>query len=137
MIVHLTRDELADYPVSAITLRGKEVQVDDSAADARRALANDAVKVLPVLDGEQYLGAVDRETLATAAGTETHVGALATGLLPIAAATTPTRDALEVLDAHGGSRLVVLQDDGATYLGLVCLRGDRQRLCLDSGRLGL
>lgn len=46
-----------------------------------------------------------------------------------------TRDELEALDAHGGTRLVVLQEDGATYVGLVCLRGDRERLCLDSERL--
>lgn len=137
MIVHFTRDELADFPVYATTLCGKALQVSDSSAEARRVFANQAVKVLPVLDGARYVGAVNREMVAMTPSTDMPVGALATHLLPTATAMTPTRDALATLDAHGGSRLVVLGDDGATYVGLVCLRGDRRRLCLDSDRIGV
>lgn len=137
MLVHLDRDEVAAFPASAITLRGKELQADDPAAAARALLARETVKVIPVLDGARYVGAVDSNVLACAAAENVPVGHLATSLLPVAAATAPTREALQALDADGGSRLVVLDEDGATYVGLVCLRGDRRRLCLDSGRLGL
>ena len=33
------------------------------------------------------------------------------------------------------SALVVLDEDEMTYVGLVCLRGDRHRLCVDTARL--
>ncbi len=137
MLVHLDRDEVAAFPAAAITLRGKELQVDEPAAAARPLLARSTVKVIPVLDGARYVGAVDRDVLAGAAGEDVPVGQLAAPLLPVAAATAPTREALQALDTHGGSRLVVLAEDGATYVGLVCLRGDRRRLCLDSERLGV
>ena len=59
---------------------------------------------------------------------------LARDLLPVATAATPALDALAILDAHGGTRLVVLDEDETTYVGLVCLRGDRRRLCVGRDR---
>jgi hypothetical protein len=38
-----------------------------------------------------------------------------------------------VLNAAGGDRLVVVADDGRTYVGLVCRRSDGLRLCVDAG----
>ncbi len=35
---------------------------------------------------------------------------------------------------HGGTRLVVVDEDDR-YLGIVCLREDRTRLCIDPARL--
>ena len=37
-----------------------------------------------------------------------------------------------MLDAHGPTRLVVLDVDRTTYVGIVCLRSDRERLCVDA-----
>ena len=34
--------------------------------------------------------------------------------------------------APGGRRLVVVGDDGTTYVGLVCLTSDRAHLCIDA-----
>jgi CBS domain-containing protein len=115
---------------------GKELQLDDTAGAARLLLARHAVKTIPVLDGRRYVGAVDRELLATV-GDDVPMHELATSsLLPTSAAATPAWDALAALDAHGGTRLVVLAADGETYVGIVCLRGDRDRLCVDA-RLAL
>jgi regulator of cell morphogenesis and NO signaling len=48
-------------------------------------------------------------------------------------ASTPAVEALAALDCAGARRLVVL--DGEAYVGLVCMRRDRVRLCVDSSNL--
>ena len=40
--------------------------------------------------------------------------------------------ALALLDADGGRRLIVLGDDGVSYVGVLCLRRDRTHLCVDA-----
>ncbi len=132
-IVHRTRADLATCPIAAaITTRGKELSIDDTVADARRLLAAHAVRVVPVLDGAAYVGAVDRDAIGADAPPSAAIGPLASPLLPTTTASTPAVEALAALDRDGGKRLVVLGDDRATYVGLVCLRGDRDRLCVDA-----
>ena len=130
----VTRNEITNRPVAALAVRGKELQLESTAGDARRLLASRAVKVVPVLSGRRYVGAVDREVLARASD-DVPVRTLARDLLPVATARTPAEEALAAPDVHGGTRLVVLDEDDATYVGLVCLRGDRRRLCVDRDRL--
>ena len=131
-IVHRTRSDLAACPISdAITTRDMELSVDDTVEDAHRLFAKRAVRLLPVLDGSTYVGAVDRDTIG-AADPSAAIGAFASALVPTALAETPATEALAALDRDGGKRLVVLADDGVSYVGLVCLRGDRERLCVDA-----
>jgi regulator of cell morphogenesis and NO signaling len=130
----VTRDRvsLAGCPIAdAITGPGKELSLDDTVAAARALFANDRVRVLPVLDGTTYLGAVDRGSIRDASD-GAAAASVATALLPTTLATTPAEEALAALDRHGSNRLVVLDSDRATYVGLVCLRSDRVRLCVDA-----
>lgn len=92
MIVHLDHEEPAAFPVAAITLRSKELRVHDPAAAAPLMLARDTVKGGSVLDGEPYVGTVDREIPAATPAEDTPIGALATALLPSATAAAPTRE---------------------------------------------
>jgi CBS-domain-containing membrane protein len=131
-LADLDRGQLGELPVAAIAVRGKELQLDDTVSEARQLLTGRAVKVLPVLDGQRYLGAVDRDLLAEAPGDDAPVRSLAEGVLPVVVSTMPARNALDVLDEDGGTRLVVLAEDAATYVGVVCLRGDRKSLCVDA-----
>lgn len=132
-IVHRTRTELAARPVAeAITARGKELSVADTAAVARGLFANHSVRVLPVLDGTAYIGAVDRDAIGDDVPAAAAILPFVADLLPTAVATTPTAEALAALDLDGSDRLVVLAADGATFVGLVCLRSDRERLCVDA-----
>ena len=127
-----SRHDLAALPVSAaITARGKELSATDTVADARRLFAHGSVQVLPVLDGPAYLGVVSRDAMRDDLHPETPVVALASRSLPTALAGTSSAEALAELDRTGGTRLVVLDGDG-TYRGLVCLRSDRERVCVDA-----
>lgn len=136
MITHLMRDEVADRPVADVTLPGKTLQGSELVSDARLLLKREAIKSVPVLAGGRYVGVIDRSSLD---GVEDGqpVGRLAVGSVPTVTVASTAGAALEMLDAHGSSRLVVLAEDNATYVGLICLRGDRRRLCIDTDRLGL
>jgi predicted transcriptional regulator len=132
-VSHLARRDLGPRTIGeAVTRRGKELRIGDTVATARRLFANESVQVLPVLDGRRYVGAIERETLPEHLSDDAPVEELAAPLLPTAAASTPATDALDALDASGATRLVVLAEDRATYLGIVCLRSDRERLCIDA-----
>ncbi len=130
--VQRSRGELAGVSIAdVVTGRGKELAVGDTVASARRLFENTSVQVIPVLDGANYVGAVDRGAVHSGISERAPIGSLARDVLPTCRAGTLAPVALDALDESGANRLVVLDDD-ETYLGLVCLRSDRQRLCVDA-----
>jgi CBS domain-containing protein len=131
-IVHADLLGVAERPVgSVITVRGKELPVGATVADARRVFASSSVQLIPVLDGTAYRGAVMRDDIAGAAD-EDPILRFAVSTPPTATASTPAGEALLALDETGGRRLVVLGDDGVGYTGLVCVTRDGARLCIDA-----
>ena len=132
-IIHRTRTELGKRPVAeAITTRGKELSPRDTVGVARQLFARQSVQLLPVLEGTTYIGALGWDTIGEEVPADTPVAGFVTRLAPTALATMPTDEALAALDLLGAKRLVVLGEDEATYVGMVCLRGDRERLCVDA-----
>jgi CBS domain-containing protein len=131
-IVHAGIAEVADRPVgSVITVRGKELPLGATVADARAIFESSSVQLIPLLDGQAYAGAVSRDDIAEAADDEPIAGHAAS-TPPTATASTSVAQALPVLDDAGGRRLVVLAEDGTTYAGLVCVTRDHSRLCIDA-----
>jgi CBS domain-containing protein len=134
------RSICAPWPRSVATTRGKELAVSDTVGAARRLFASHPVRALPVLDGTAYVGAVTQDAIDDAVPAAAPVLSFAADTLPTVVCDTPAPEALAELDRDGGKRLVVLGTDKATYVGLVCMRGDRKRLCVATwllGRLGL
>jgi CBS domain-containing protein len=130
------RAELTGRTIAAaITSRGKELSVADTVGAARRLLSRPAVRVLPVLDGTAYVGAVDRDAIPDEVDDAAAVVSVATAFVPTIPAAMPAELALAARDRRGENRRVVLDHDGFTYVGLVCVRSDRRRLCVDSGSL--
>lgn len=127
-----TRSALRGRPIAdALNRRGRELRVSSTAEEARALLENPSVTVVPVLDEDRYLGAVDSSALDTVAD-DTPLGPIARPLLPTAVATESAETAFARADEVGALRLVVLDEDGSTYRGLVCLRSDGVRLCVDA-----
>ena len=118
-------------PSAIVFLRPLGLRLD-TVAEARRLFAGSSVRVLPVLDGTAYAGTVSRDAIRDDHPPDTPVVAVASRSLPTALGGTPVADALAELDRTDGTRLIVLEDDGVTYRGLVCLRSDRVRLCVDA-----
>jgi CBS domain-containing protein len=114
-----------------ITVRGKELAAGATVADARALFASGSVQLIPLLDGEAYAGAVTRDDIAAADDAD-PISDHARSRPPVTTASASLADALAALNTDGGRRLVVLGDDRRTYIGLVCLHRDRQRLCIDA-----
>ena len=134
--VHRYRDAFDSQPVSAaIAPRGKELSVGDTVAAARRFFACHPVTVLPVLHGQAYVGVVTEGAIGEETDGSLPILPFVSDALPTSTCDTPAPDALAALDRHGARRLVVLAEDNSTYVGLVCMRGDRRRLCVLAGPL--
>jgi CBS domain-containing protein len=131
-IVHAGIADVAERPIgSVITVRGKELARGATVAEARAIFASGSVQLVPVLDAGAYVGALSRDDLRDAADAD-PVERYAVSTPPTAYASATVEEALPELDEDGGRRLVVLGDDGATYVGLVCLTSDRAHLCIDA-----
>jgi CBS domain-containing protein len=129
---HATVGDVADLPVSeVVTVRGKELAAEATVAAGRALFASSSVQLVPVLAGDRYAGSVTRDDLAGAAD-DAPIAALAHAGPPTTTASTPVREALAALGPDDGLRLVVLGDDDSTYVGLMCLHRDRERLCIDA-----
>ena len=131
-VAHIAVDELGDIPVAqAITVRGKELAADATVADAREVLASGSAQLLPLLDGDAYVGALTKDAIPPDAPDTAPARSFIVPA-PTAPASLNLRAALELLDADGGRRLIVLGDDGVSYVGVLCLRRDRTHLCVDA-----
>lgn len=131
--VRSTHDLASSTVSAAITTRGKELSATDTVADARRLFGHRSIQVIPVLDaGGVYVGAVGRDAIRDEISTDAPLVAIASRNLPTALVGSSAADAFELLERHGATRLVVLEADGVTYRGLVCLRSDRERVCVDA-----
>jgi len=131
--VSARRSDLVQLTVAeTITARGKELSADDTVGEARRLFRSRGVHVLPVLDGTAYLGAVDRGSFGGDVSDDAPVGPFAMPLVPTALATATAGEAFAALDRADAKRLVVLDGDRLTYVGLVCMRCDREHLCVDA-----
>jgi hypothetical protein len=130
--VNVNLAELLDRTAGeVVTVRGKELPADATVADGRAIFASGSVRLIPLLDGADYAGAVGRDDL-EGADDGAAIAAHASVRPPTAAASDRVGDVVAGLGQGGDRRVVVLGDDGRTYVGLMCLDRDRTRLCIDA-----
>jgi hypothetical protein len=114
-----------------VTVRGKELAAGATVAEGRAIFASGSVRLIPLLDDGAYAGAVGRDDL-EGADDDAAIADHANAQPPIAAASDRVGDVVAGLGDDAGRRVVVLADDGRTYVGLMCLDRDRTRLCIDA-----
>lgn len=129
----LARSALGGVTIGeVITVRGRELGSDALVRDARDAFAGASIQVLPVLDaGGRYRGAIPRATVVEELDDDGLALPLAGDILPVAPTDLDAEQALRLMDETQATRLVVVGPDDL-YVGLVCLRTDRLRLCVDA-----
>lgn len=130
--VNITVADLLDRTAGeVVTVRGKELPADATVADGRAIFASGSVRLIPLLHDGAYAGAVGHDDL-EGADDGAAIAAHATAQPPIVAASDRLADVVSRLGEDSGRRVVVLGDDGRTYVGLMCLDRDRTRLCIDA-----
>jgi CBS domain-containing protein len=119
----LVRDVMLSAPK---TLAGRA-----TLADARAFFDNPKVVSALVVDGDQFVGLLDRSDLPSLLADSTPIRTFSRRDVTTITPDRPVTEAMELLDSRGLSRLVVLADDGRTLAGLLCLDLKRAGFCGD------
>jgi CBS domain-containing protein len=108
--------------------RPKTLPSDVNVGDLRRLFANPRVLDVLLVDGEAFVGVVDREAVdGVADDSPARALAHSTGVTIGTGATL--NEAIARLEAGGAWRLVVVGSDGVTLQGLLCLNDKRTGFC--------
>jgi len=113
----------------AMVASPKTMPAQGTVADLRAMFANSHVVTALLVDGEEFAGLVHRDALSGDMPDDRPAAALARRDVPTIEPDAPLADAVRVLDAQGDRRLVVLDPDGRTLRGLLCLTRDRSGFC--------
>ena len=114
--------------------RPKTLPAHATVGELRRLFANGHVRTALLADGAAFAGVVERADVPAGLPEGASARALARHDVQTVGPDTPAAEALEWLEATPERRLVVLDDDGVTLRGLVCLTADRQGFCTTRDR---
>jgi CBS domain-containing protein len=113
----------------AMVAAPKTVPADGTVGDLRALLRNPHVVSALLVDGAAFAGVVDRDALPDDVADDRPVRAFARTDVPTVTPDAALDDATALLEATGLRRLVVLDRDGRTLRGLLCLTRDRGGFC--------
>jgi CBS domain-containing protein len=110
----------------------KTLPGDATLGDVRRLFANPHVATALLLDGDAFAGAIERGRIPATLRDDVLARSVAARVVDTIGPLAPVASALARLDAAHEHRLVVLDDDGVTLRGLLCLNGERTGFCQDT-----
>ncbi len=113
----------------AMVAAPKTVPADGTVGDLRALLRNPHVVTALLVDGTAFAGTVDRDALPADVADDRPLREFGRTDLPTVMPDAPLDDAAALLQATGLRRLVVLDPDGRTLRGLLCLTRDRSGFC--------
>lgn len=125
-------DEALPLTVGEIMIaRPKTSPSDITVGEVRRAFAqNGSNRVMLLVDGPTFVGAIDRAALDSRTPDDAPAVALATRDLATVTPATPLADAVKLLELEREPRLVVLDEDGRTLRGLLCFNPGSASFCV-------
>jgi len=130
----VTRATAAEMLVRDVMVRRpKTLPAHSTVADLRAHFENPRVRTALLADGRRFAGAIAPEELPATAPDSDPAGAHARTDLPTVGPDATMADALALLDTRGENRLLVLEDDGETIAGLLCLDQAGTGFCTDGG----
>jgi len=125
-----TREQATGKRIGDVMLRRpKSLPVDATVGDVRRKLENPSLHNVILLDGSAFAGLVDREEVPAEVPDSTPARQFAAVDVPTVTPDVPVPHVLAAMDAGQLSRLVVLDADGRTFAGLVCLDHTGEGFC--------
>jgi CBS domain-containing protein len=129
MAAHST--ESTERVADVMLRRPKTLPADATVADVRALFANPKVMTALLVDGTTFAGVLDREDLPDAAADDEPARKHARADVARVDPGTPVPEARAWLDEHDERRLVVMDADGVTLRGLLCLNKRRTGFCSD------
>jgi predicted transcriptional regulator len=126
------RGEVAELLVRDVMVcRPKTLPAESSVAELREHFANPRVRTALLSDFGRFAGAIAPEELPDAAPDTEPARAYARLDVPTMAPDATMADALVLMDRRGDNRLIVLDADGQTLVGLLCLDKTGASFCVD------
>jgi predicted transcriptional regulator len=130
----LTREHAADLLVRDVMVRRpKTLPAQATVAELRAHFENPRVRTALLADGGRFAGAIAPEELPAGADDSEAARAHARTDLPTVGPDATMTDAMALLDSRGDNRLLVLDADGETIAGLLCLDQPGTGFCTDRG----
>jgi CBS domain-containing protein len=134
MEAKVTRDDAATLRVRDVMVaRPKTLPARSTVADLRAHFENPRVRTALLADDGRFAGAIAPEELPDGAAGSEPARAHARTDLPTVGPDATMEDAMALLDRRGDNRLLVLEPDGETIAGLLCLDKPGTGFCTDRG----
>ena len=119
----VAREDALDLTVERVMLRRpKTLPTTATLGEVRRLFTNQSIRAALLVDGPRYVSMVVRADIPAAAGDAEPALGHGNPDAPKVPPDTVVRDAVALLDDATENRIVVLDEDGETLRGLVCLR---------------
>jgi len=127
----IASDEAVVLTVGEVMISRPKTQAGDAlVADIRRAFENPSVRTVLLADDGVFRGAIERD-LVPADAPENEPAARYADTAPVTTTpATPISEAIKLLDDRAEPRLIVLDEDGATLLGLLCFNRSSSEFCV-------
>jgi CBS domain-containing protein len=108
----------------------KTLPSDAVVRDVELAFENPSVRVVVLADGGVFRGTIERADLPQGDAADEPASRYADSAPLSARPAMPMREAVELLERCREPRLVVLDDDGETLRGMVCLSRSQNSFCV-------
>jgi CBS domain-containing protein len=124
-------DEALPLTVGEVMIaRPKTFGADIAVGEVRQAFEQSSQRVVLLVDGLTFQGAIDREALDPNAPDTAPAVTFARRDVATVTPATPVAEAVEILDRNREPRLVVLDEDGQTLRGLLCFNESSSSFCV-------
>ena len=127
----MRREDVIDLTVRDVMIpRPKTLPADSRVSEARELLEHRGVRTILLAEDGAFRGAIEREGLPASAADDEPASRYADLEPPSVTPGTPMTEAIELLERTREPRLIVLDDDGVTLLGLVCAKPGTMTFCV-------
>jgi CBS domain-containing protein len=115
----------------AMLSRPKTLSAGATVADLRRMFEKGTMRTVLLVDGETFVGTVERPDLPDTAGDGEPARAYARLDAERVTPELPVSDVMPQLLRTREGRLVVVDEDGTTLRGMLCMRTAHDAFCID------
>jgi CBS domain-containing protein len=127
----IPREEALPLTVGEVMIaRPKTFPSDITVGEVRQAFEHSSQRVVLLVEGSTFHGAIDRDALDPEAPDTAPAVTFARRDVATVTPATPLADAVELLDRNHEPRLVVLDEDAQTLRGLLCFNQSSASFCV-------
>ena len=98
--------------------------------DVRAQFERPSVRTVLLADDGRFVGAIERDRLPAAASDDERANSYVDERPAVVTPTTTLAEAIELLRERAEPRLIVLDPDGVTLRGLLCVNSDATGFCI-------